>query len=57
MSHQKRNENRKKTKDDIMNLVTREIHDALFLVVDNPVDHWVLDLRALFHITSNQEIM
>ena len=29
----------------------------LFLVVDSPLDDWVLDLGASFHTTPHQEII
>ena len=40
-----------------MNAVTEEIHDALLLSVDSPIDSCVLDLGASFHITAHEEIM
>ena len=34
---------KKKNEDDSTNAVTKEVHDALLLVVDSPLDDWVLD--------------
>jgi len=34
------------------NVVTEEVYDALILFVDSPLDSWVLDSRASFHITA-----
>ena len=43
------NSSKKKNEDDFANVVTEEVHDALLLTVDNPLDDWVLYSRALFH--------
>ena len=48
---------KKKNGDDSTNAVTKEIHDALLLAVDSPLDDWVLDSGALFHTTPHQEII
>ena len=42
---------------DVANEITKEIHDALLLSVDNPIDSWVLDSRASFHTIAHHEIM
>jgi hypothetical protein len=34
------------------NVVTEEVYDALILSVDSPLDSWVLDSRASFHIIA-----
>ncbi|RVW99366.1 Retrovirus-related Pol polyprotein from transposon TNT 1-94 [Vitis vinifera] len=39
---------KKKNEDDYANAVTEEVHDALLLVVDSPLDDWVLDSGASF---------
>ncbi|RVX16095.1 Retrovirus-related Pol polyprotein from transposon TNT 1-94 [Vitis vinifera] len=48
---------KKKNEDDSANDVTEEVHDALLLAVDSPLDDWVLDSRALFHTTPHREII
>ena len=42
-----------KNGDDSTNAVIEEIQDALLLVVDSPLDDWVLDSGASFHTTSH----
>jgi hypothetical protein len=37
--------------------VTEEVYDALILSVDSPLDSWVLDLGASFHITTIREVL
>ncbi|XP_068649065.1 UPF0481 protein At3g47200-like [Aristolochia californica] len=44
-------------KNDVANAVTVEVQDGLLLLVDSPIDSWVLDLRASFHPTLHHEIM
>ena len=44
-------------KDDAANVVTKEIQDALLLVVDSLVDSQVLDFGASFHTTAHCDIM
>ena len=44
---------KKKNVDDSANVVTKEIQDALLLVVDSPLDDWVLDLGTSFHTTPH----
>ena len=44
---------KKKNGDDSANTVIEEIHDALLLAVDSPLDDWVLDSRASFHTTPH----
>ena len=34
---------KKKNEDDFVNVVTKEVQDALLLVVDSPLNDWVLD--------------
>uniref|UniRef100_A0A2N9HL00 Integrase catalytic domain-containing protein n=1 Tax=Fagus sylvatica TaxID=28930 RepID=A0A2N9HL00_FAGSY len=50
-------ESKKKNENDSANVVTEEVHDALLLSVDNPIDSWVLDSRASFHSTAHREII
>ena len=47
---------KKKNEDDYANAVTEEVQDALLLVVDSPLDDWVLDSRASFHTTPHREL-
>ena len=47
---------KKKNEDDSANAVTEEVHDALLLAVDSPLDDWVLDSRASFHTTPHREL-
>ena len=44
---------KKKNEDDYANTVIAEVHDALFLAVDIPLNDWVLDSRASFHTTPH----
>ena len=37
--------------------VHKEVHDALLLTVDSPLDDWVLDSGVSFHNTPHQEII
>jgi hypothetical protein len=58
--HFKKNcrELKKKTDNDVANVVaTEEVHDALLLSVDSPLDSWVLDSGASFHTTPIREIL
>ena len=48
---------KKKNEDDSANAVTEEVQDALLLAVDSPLDDWVLDSGASFHITPHREII
>ena len=48
---------KKKNNDDSTNSLTDEVQDALLLVVDSPLDDWILDSRASFHTTPHQEII
>ncbi len=48
---------KKKNENDSANVMTEEMHDALLLSVDNPIDSWVLDSRASFHSTAHREII
>ena len=48
---------KKKNEDDSANVVTEEVQDALLLTVDSPLDNWVLDSGASFHITPHREII
>ena len=43
--------------DNFVNVETKDVDDALLLVVHIIVDDWVLDLSASFHTTSHKEIM
>jgi hypothetical protein len=38
-------------------MVTEDIHDALILSVDSPLDSWVLDSRASFHTIAIREVL
>ena len=44
---------RMKNEDDSANAVTEEVHDALLLVVDSPLDDWVFGFRSFvsYHST------
>ena len=42
-----------KNEDDSANVVTEEVQDALLLVVDSPLDDWVLNSGASFHTTPH----
>jgi hypothetical protein len=57
--HFKKNhkEPRKKTGNDSANVVTKEMHDALILFVDSPLDSYVLDLGTSFHTTAIREVL
>ena len=44
---------KKKNEDDFANVVTEEVQDALLLVVDSPLDDWVLDSGPSFHTTPH----
>ena len=48
---------KKKNEDDSTNVVTEEVQDALLLVVDSPLDDWILDSGASFHTTPHREII
>ena len=41
---------------DNTNVVTEEVHDALLLLVDSPIDSWVLDLSAWIHTTTKHDL-
>ncbi|XP_075494914.1 uncharacterized protein LOC142532523 [Primulina tabacum] len=47
--------NCKSTKNDA-NVVTEEVHDALLLSMESPVDSWVMDSGASFHTTGNRDV-
>jgi hypothetical protein len=57
--HFKRNckELKNKTENDSANVVTEDVHDALLLSVDSPIESWVLDSGASFHTTPIREIL
>ena len=44
-------------KNDVANVVTDEVHDALILSVDDLCDSWVLDLGASFHTMSQHDLL
>ena len=44
---------KKNNEDDSANTITEKVHDALLLVVDSPLDDWVLDSGASFHTTPH----
>ena len=44
---------KKKNEDDSSNVVTKEVHDALLLAVDNPLNDWVLNSKVSFHTTPH----
>ena len=46
-----------KNEDDSANAITEQVQDALLLVVDSPLDNWVLDSGASFHTTPHREII
>ena len=48
---------KKKNEDDSTNTVIEEVQDALLLAIDSPLDDWVLDSGASFHITPHREII
>ena len=48
---------KKKNEDDFANVVTEEAQDALLLVVDNPLNDWVLGSGVSFHTTPHREII
>ena len=48
---------RMKNEDDSANAVTEEVHDALLLVVDSPLNDWVLDSGVSFHTTPHRKII
>jgi len=37
--------------------VIEEVHDALILSIDSPLDSWVLDSGAFFHATTIRDIL
>jgi hypothetical protein len=47
----------KKNENDFANVVTEEVHDALLLSVDSPIESWVLDSGASFHTIAHREII
>ena len=55
MSHFRRqcNSPKKENEDDSANAVTEDVQDALLIVVDSPLDDWVLDSGASFHTTPH----
>jgi hypothetical protein len=46
-------EPKKKGENECANVLTEEVHDALLLLVDSPIDSWVLDSGASFHTTPH----
>ena len=48
---------KKKNKDDSANVVTEEVQDPLLLAVNSPLDNWVLDSGASFHITPHRKMI
>ena len=48
---------KKKNEDDSANAITEEVHDALLLAIDSPLDDWVLDSGASFHTIPHREII
>ena len=42
---------------DTANIVTDEVRDALILSVDDSCDSWVLDSGALFHTTTQCDLL
>ena len=48
---------KKKNDDDSANAIIDEVQDALLLIVDSPLDDWVLDSGASFRTTPHQEII
>ena len=48
---------KKKNEDDSANAVIEEVHDALLLAIDSPLDDWVLDSGASFHTIPHREII
>lgn len=37
--------------------MTKEVQDVLLLLIDSPIDSWVMDSRASFHTITHREIM
>jgi len=37
-------------------VVTKEVYDTLILSIDSPLDSWVLDSGASFHITASDSV-
>ena len=52
----KKNQNQKH-EEDYTNVIIEEVHDALILSVDSPMESWILDSGASFHSTSYKECM
>ena len=48
---------KKKNEDDSANAITEEVHDALLLAIDSPLDDWVLDSGVSFHTIPHREII
>ena len=48
---------KKKNEDDSANAITEEVHDALLLAIDSPLDDWVLDSGSSFHTIPHREII
>ena len=48
---------KKKNEDDSANAVTEEVHDALLLAVNSPLDEWILDSGVSFYTTPHREII
>lgn len=43
---------------DSINVVTKEVKDILLSLIDNPIDSWMIDSRALFFdIIARYEIV
>jgi hypothetical protein len=55
--HIKKNCTKPKKKNDSANVVTEEVHDALLLSVDSPIESWVLESGASFHTIAHREII
>jgi hypothetical protein len=47
----------KKLEGGFANATTDEVQDALILVVQSPIDDWILDSCASFHCTPYHEMM
>ena len=42
---------------DVVDVITNEVRDALILSVDDSCDSWVLDSGASFHTTSQCDVL
>jgi len=57
VGHISRNCKGKKKVESVNAATDEDVHDALLLSIDSPIDSWVLDFGASFHTTSHREII